>query len=639
MSIEELTQVKVFTASRHLEDSRNAPSAVSVITAEEIARYGWQTLADVLHSVRGFYTAYDRDFTYMGVRGVLRSGDYNSRILLMVNGHRLNDQVYDSAQVGTEFPLDLDLIDHIEIVRGPSSSLFGTNAVFGVINVITRQPSAQAVLEGSISTSSFQGIIGQLTASFQQKGFSVLLSGSMYRSAGQHQLFFPEFASPETNNGLAVNMDGDHYDHAFADVQWKNFRLQGLFSNRTKQTPTAPYETNFNDPRTRSRDERDYLDLSYHRSISRKTDMDVRGYYDSYYSMGAGSVGGTDPSTNIMAYTTGRADWLGAEVNFGVQLGRQRITAGADYEHCIRIDQKNYFASTLALLDDHRSPQQGAAYGQVELNLIPRLTINAGGRLDWYDTFGAALSPRIAAIYKLNPRTSIKYIFGRAFRAPNAYESYYVDSLVIGEPNPHLQPENIQTHEVVLEQSLRPWLQATVDGFYNNLRNLIDEAPDPADGLTHFVNAGRVRGRGLEFELEAKRKSGLSARASYTVADAEDLADHSRLANSPLHTAKLNTSIPLLRHTFAGVEMLYSSAQKSYQGAQVPWSFLTNVTVSTSPLWGGWQFSGSCYNAFNRRWSTGAGPENREPQIQQDGRTFRFKVSYRLPIGEKRSRL
>ena len=140
-------------------------------------------------------------------------------------------------------------------------------------------------------------------------------------------------------------------------------------------------------------------------------------------------------------------------------------------------------------------------------------------------------SPRIAAIYSLDSRTSFKYIFGRAFRAPNAYESYYVDTVVIGEPSPNLQPENIQSNEVVLERSLRPWLRMTAGGFYNNLKNLIDEVPDPVTGLTHFVNSGRDRGRGLEFELEAKRKSGLSARASYTLADAQDTAQHERLAN------------------------------------------------------------------------------------------------------------
>jgi iron complex outermembrane receptor protein len=111
LSIEELAQVKVFSASRHSEEVRQAPSSVSIITAEDIRRYGWRTLGDAMRSLRGFYTSSDRDYAYLGVRGFLRPGDYNSRILLMVNGHRLNDGVYDSAPFGTEFPLDLDLID------------------------------------------------------------------------------------------------------------------------------------------------------------------------------------------------------------------------------------------------------------------------------------------------------------------------------------------------------------------------------------------------------------------------------------------------------------------------------------------------------------------------------------------------
>jgi iron complex outermembrane receptor protein len=638
MSLEDLARVKVFTASRHLEYSEDAPSAVSVITAEEISRYGWRTLGDVLNTVRGFYTAYDRDYTYLGVRGFLRSGDYNSRILLLVNGHRLNDKVYDSAQIGTEFPLDLDLIDHIEIVRGPSSSLFGTNAVFGVINVITRQPSARAVLEASGDSSSFMGRTGQVTASFQENGLAAILSGSMYRSAGQGRLFFPEFASPSTNGGFAENMDGDRYDHAFADLRLGNFRLQGLFSNRTKVIPTAAYETNFNDPRTHSKDEREYVDLSYHRSVSSKTDLDLRGYYDSYKSLGVGAFGGTDPASSVLGYTRGRADWLGAEATIGRQIGRQRITAGAEYEYCLRVEQKNYYAGLPPFLDNHQTPWQAATYGQAELNLFPKMTINAGGRLDWFDTFGGAFSPRIAAIYALNSRTSLKYIFARAFRAPNAYESYYADIVFIGETNPNLRPENMQSQEAVLERHLRPWLLLTTDGFYNNLRNLINEAPDPATGLTHFVNVGRDRGRGVELELEAKRESGLTARASYTLADARDTIQSVRLANSPLHTAKVNASIPLVRHTFAGVELRYSSSQESYQGTRVPSTFLTNITFSTKPLWGGWQFDASCYNALNRETYAAAGPEMREPEIQQDGRAFRFKVTYRLPVSEGRTK-
>src|SRR5581483_4095085 len=265
LSIEELTQVKVYSASRHLESARQAPSAVTVITAEEIRHYGWRTLADVLRTVRGFYTAYDRDFSYIGVRGFQRSGDYNSRILLLVNGHRLNDNVYDSAQIGSEFPLDLDLVDHIEIVRGPNSSLFGSNAIFGVINVVTRRPGKSPAVEVAAATSSFLGRDGRVTLSWQKSRLSALVSSSLSRTNGQSRLFFPEFASPATNNGDAIDIDGENYEKSFADVEYGNLRVEGLLSRRRKQLPTAPYNTNFNDPGVTSVDARGYLDANYHR--------------------------------------------------------------------------------------------------------------------------------------------------------------------------------------------------------------------------------------------------------------------------------------------------------------------------------------------------------------------------------------
>src|SRR5581483_2073997 len=164
LKIEDLTQIKVYSASRRLEDVQQAPAAVTVVTREEILRYGWRNLGEVLRSLRGFYTSYDRQNSYLGVRGFLRPGDYNSRILVLMNGHRLNDNVYHSAPVGNEIPLELDLIDHIEIVRGPGSSLFGTNAVFGVVNIITRHPAGDSAIEASGVVSSFMGRSGRITA-------------------------------------------------------------------------------------------------------------------------------------------------------------------------------------------------------------------------------------------------------------------------------------------------------------------------------------------------------------------------------------------------------------------------------------------------------------------------------------------
>ena len=627
LTIEDLAKVKVFSASRHLEDSHQAPSSVSIITAEEITHYGWRTLADILNSLRGFYTSYDRNYSYLGVRGVLRPGDYNSRILLLINGHRVNDNVYDSAFIGTEFPLSLDLIDHIEVVRGPGSSLFGTNAVFGIINVITRQPKTDTMLEASGDESSFLGRTGRLTSSFQKGSLSALLSGSMYRSAGQSELFFPEFSA--TNGGVAENVDGDHYSQAFSELRYGGWRIQGLFGTRTKIIPTAAFGTNFNDPGTRTTDTRGYVDASYHRSLSSLTDVDLRAYYDAYRYHGTYAYGATNASPAYLNFDVGVADWSGVEATVGHQMGRQRVTAGASYEYSFRADQKTYNAGQPPFLDDHRTPWLVAAYGEAELNLVSKLTIHAGGRLDYFDTFGGAFSPRLALVYSLNSRTTLKYIVGRAFRAPNVYENYYSDGTSIVAPVVSLKPEHIVSNEVVFERSLRSWLRMTADGFYDRLGNLIDQTPDPVTGMTHFGNVGQDRGRGVEFELEAKRASGLSGRASYTLADTDN-TEHKPLDNSPAHKAKLNAAIPVTGRAFAGLELLYFSTQQSYQHTVVPSSFLTNVTLSTKPLWNGWEFSASCYNAFDRRWFSPAGPGLRQAEIQQDGRTYRFKITYKL---------
>ncbi len=631
LSIEDLTKVQVYSASRHLEDSRHAPSAVTVITAEEITRYGWRTLGDVLRSVRGFYTSYDRDYTYLGVRGFLRPGDYNSRILLMIDGHRLNDNVYDSAQIGTEFPLDLDLVDHIEIVRGPSSSLFGTNAVFGVINVITRRPgSGNSELQVTGEQSSFLGRAGAITSTFQKGPWSALLSGSMFRSDGESPLYFQNFSAQ--NGGLANDIDGEHTSHAFADLETGELRFQGLYSTRTKLVPTAPYGTNFDDPAAFSTDTRGYFDVSYHHDLSPTTDLDARAYFDKYDSVGQGAFGGSDPSTRFIGLTEGHANWLGTEATIGHQMGRQRITMGADYEYSPDVDLKNYAVGQPPILNISHSPWMAATYAELELNLVPKLSIHAGGRFDYFSEYSGALSPRVALVYSANPRTTLKYVFGRAFRIPNAYESYYADGMSIEPTTTALKAEHIATHEVIFERSLVSWLGVSADGFYNELTNLIDEQADPATGLNHFVNSGHDRGQGIEFELSAVRSSGLAARASYTFADAKDIVLQSPLANSPSHLAKLNGTLPLAHRAFAGVELLYSSAQSGYARYPIPSSLLTNFTLSTKPLWKSWEFSASCYNLFNQSWFAPAGPELREYDIPQEGRSYRLKLSYRLPL-------
>src|SRR5437868_2338633 len=120
INLEELMKMEipvVEAASKYKQKTTEAPSSVTIVTADEVKRYGHRTLADILESVPGLYVSYDRNYSFLGIRGFNRED--NSRVLLLVDGHRVNNSLSDGALIGTEFILDVDLIDRVEVIRGP----------------------------------------------------------------------------------------------------------------------------------------------------------------------------------------------------------------------------------------------------------------------------------------------------------------------------------------------------------------------------------------------------------------------------------------------------------------------------------------------------------------------------------------
>src|SRR5580692_7043785 len=194
LTLEQLMDVKVAGAALHPQTLQEAPASVTIITAEDIRKYGYRTLGEALSAVRGFYESNDRTYTSVGVRGFDLPGDYDSELLVMVNGHNMTDHIFDFMLFfGNDFPIDMNLIKQIEIIRGPSSALYGSNAMFATINIVTKSPEEAGPLTLTADTGSFGEKKGQISGTASLGGAKVLFSGSVYNNAGQSPLFFPQF--------------------------------------------------------------------------------------------------------------------------------------------------------------------------------------------------------------------------------------------------------------------------------------------------------------------------------------------------------------------------------------------------------------------------------------------------------------
>jgi outer membrane receptor protein involved in Fe transport len=628
LSIEELLNVEVYSASKFAQKTTEAPSSVTVITAADIKNYGYRTLVDLLNSVRGMNISYDRNYNYLGVRGSGRAGDYNSRMLLLVDGYRLNDSVYDQASIGTEFPVDLDLIDRVEVVRGAGSSIYGSNAVLGVINVITKRGRDYGGLEASAEVASFGTNKERLSYGKRyENGAELLVSASKYHSDGQ-DLFFPEFNAPATNNGVARNMDGDRYHSFFGKLSYEGFTLTSGYSSRDKTVPTAPYGTLFNDPGMWTNDTAAFADLAYYGVLDKRWNVSAHVFEGRYSYDGIYPYAG--PPT-VLNYDAAQGNWWGTEVKFLGRFEKHKVVAGLEYQNNYRQDQINYDIAPYALkLDDKRNSTRDGIYVQDEITLDKGLLLNAGLRNDNYSNVGSAVNPRLGLIWGTTDTTTLKFLYGTAFRAPNVYELYY-STAGIQKGNPALMPEKIVTYEFVVEHSLQPNFRLTANIYRNRISDNISQITDPADGMLVFVNAGQVDAQGAEFEAERLWNGGARLRASYAWQISRDKETGDELINSPRHLAKLNYSVPVWGDRLrTGLELQYTGSRKTLAGGTANGHLLTNLTLLSENLARNLTLSATVNNLFDQRYSDPGGQEHVQDLIAQDGRSFRLKLGYRF---------
>jgi iron complex outermembrane receptor protein len=549
----------------------------------------------------------------------------------------MNENIYEQAKLGKEFPLDIDLIERIEIVRGPGSSLYGTNALFAVINVITKRGSDFRSLEASGEAGSFERYKARLSYGNKfQNGLEILLSGSYLDSEGDDRLYFREFDDPSTNNGIAEDLDDSRYRNLFAEFIYHDFTLQGGYHHWKTDVPTASFETVFNDDNFSVKEEQYWLDLKYEHTYASQLNVLARINYNYSKYVGYYPYEG-DPGIGeaevVVLDDSGKGEWLYGEVQLTREFfDKHKLTGGASFQHNFHQDQKAFYvgASDWGELDDKRDSTNWALYVQDEFKITDTFILNAGVRYDHYDTFGGTTNPRVALIYNPFEKTTLKAIYGRAFRAPNAYELYYQDD-VTAKANPDLEPETIDTYELVYEQYLGNNLRGTIVGFYYQIDDLIQQEIDPADDLLVYRNVDEVEATGVEFELDGKWENGLEGRVSYSYQETENRKTDRTLPNSPKHLAKLNVIVPLLKEKiFLGIEEQYTGKRKTVSRNDADDFFITNVTLFSQNLLKGLEASASVYNLFDEEYGDPGSTEHIQDTIEQDGITYRVKLTYRF---------
>src|SRR5689334_6296080 len=252
-----LTQAEeVNAASRATETVEEAPSSVSIVRSEELRQMGYPTIAEALRGVRGVFVSDDRSYATVGFRGFGRLGDYGNRVLVLLDGQPTNDDWLGSSYVGYDARTDLEDIERIEVVRGPGSVLYGTNAFSGVINLVTRGVEGKTSGEVGVGTSDYG--VGRARARYNLKlgsDASLWTSVAAAKAAGR-DFYFPEYADVPTLAGNARGLDGFESGTVNGRFTYKSFTAMWFLHSRDKSIPTAEYDTEFGDPRFHQTDTR-----------------------------------------------------------------------------------------------------------------------------------------------------------------------------------------------------------------------------------------------------------------------------------------------------------------------------------------------------------------------------------------------
>jgi iron complex outermembrane receptor protein len=585
----------VVAAGKREQTQRQAAAAVTVVTADDIQLFGYRSLADVLRTQRGFYLNTDGLNWFAGVRGFLRPGEWNARILVLVDGRPTREVIYDQTHIDQDFVVPMEAVDRIEIIRGPGSALYGAGAVFSVINIVTKTGAevngVQLKVEGgSQKTGRLNALFGFRT----KDDWDILGDLSAYASNGDSDIHLDGVNDAAHNYGSIINSDYSGVTSGFLKATKGEFTATFDFEHRIQDNADATYLTSFLNPGNEI-ESRDNITLKFDHEINTDSHLRAMAYYGDYNYNQDWLVDGSTPQNPEYYHTTAQDKWLGEEVDYDWQISKHvHLLAGAQGTQALIAHQEDSDTTLGTLMNIDNSYNDAGLFTEVEDDLEPWLAITVGGRIDQVQRIGTSISPRFAAVMTPNNSDTVKALYGRAFRAPNLYEQFY--SAPGSTPNPALQSEICDTYELVWDHQFADGWRTTLDGYLWKLSDAIADQPLP-DGSSQFQNIGTDWAHGLEAEVSKKWASGGSFRVYGSVTRAA--RDGDGLTHSPQWIAGVSLAMPIINNrTFISIEPQFVAGMKSDLPNPTNPTYVTNIVFTSRDVVKGLDVQVGFYNLF-----------------------------------------
>jgi iron complex outermembrane receptor protein len=581
----------VVGAAKREQSLGTVASAVTVISGDRIRRFGYRTVGEAVAAVAGAYLVDNRLSYSIGIRGLQIPGDFNTRLLVLVDGATVTEAWGEFAGVGYDALVSIDEVARIEVIRGPVSSVYGTNAFFGIINIVTRGAAETPRAWAQTAINSVNGVIGSA-------GFA---AGDVHRQLRGSVHVMDRFGDTTTLDevpgliGLKLTGDGSSaisaalagaYDGSFAQVRAYRYN---------RQSPFAPYDVNPVGKPYEQHDTQLLVEGGHTRELSAHTTVAGR-LYGNFYKFND-SAPPYDPITNSPLDTEGTAEVIGAELRGRYEIiapNKLGITAGTEANYDRTWSRAHVEGDpTNKPIDLPFNYVVEGTYTEVDAQPVAWLGLAGGLRYDLrYDhnspRFKSSASPRLAVFLADPERYGLKLLYAAGFRAASAFEGAFNDGEDFAA-NPDISPEKIRSFEAVAWAKPRPGLSLRLSGFYWGVHNVIEQRPYKMQPeLLQFQNVGRYVSLGVEAEASYRDGRGWYAFGGFALtrvgsAPSED-ADtvYGGVPNAPEVTASGGVSTPKL---FGRVHL---SSELIVLGERATRHDTNDAPSPASPAWVGW---------------------------------------------------